>query len=281
VRDDGGVLDDVVEVLCCPVCSARLAVGGRTLSCAAGHSFDVARQGYANLLTGDAGSRTADTAEMVAARVGFLAAGHYEPIATRLAAIAAETPGVVVDAGAGTGYYLARVLDAVPDQAGVAMDISKYALRRAARAHPRVGAVVCDVWRALPVRTGAAAVVLNVFAPRNGAEFRRILRPGGALIVVTPTSRHLGELVGELGLLSVDPRKDERTAETLGEFFTEAATEEVEFSMRLGSAEVATLVAMGPNARHTDPIELAERIEALPRPQVVTGAVRVTTFLGR
>ncbi len=77
-------------------------------------------------------------------------------------------PGCAADVGAGPGYYLAAVLGQLPGRAGLALDVSKFALRRAARAHPRIGAVAADAWRRLPVADGAAAVVVNVFAPRSG-----------------------------------------------------------------------------------------------------------------
>ena len=132
-----------------------------------------------------------DTAAMVQARADFLAAGHFAGLAAEVADTAAEAlaaaaadgagAGCVVESGAGTGYYLARVLDALPGRVGIALDRSRYALRRAARAHERIGAVACDVWRRLPVTATAAALALDVFAPRNGAELRRILsgRPAG------------------------------------------------------------------------------------------------------
>src|SRR5690606_6340959 len=131
----------------------------------------------------------------------FLAEGHYAPLAERLAHLVTELltdpsaaageagRGVVdpvdpasgadrpliVDAGAGTGHLLARVLDrAGPHAVGLALDISKHAIKRAARAHPRIGAVVADVWRPIPIRDGRAALVMNAFAPRNGPEFARI-----------------------------------------------------------------------------------------------------------
>src|SRR5688572_20694208 len=119
-------------------------------------------------------------------------------------------PGCILDLGAGTGWYLARVLERLPGRQGLALDLSKHALRRAARAHPRIGAVACDAWAPLPLRDGVAALVLSVFAPRDGAEIARVLRPGGALVVVTPTDRHLEPLVSKLGLLTVDERKEER-----------------------------------------------------------------------
>ncbi|MFI6443491.1 putative RNA methyltransferase [Kitasatospora sp. NPDC050543] len=280
------MLQDIVSYLACPHCARELALDGRTLRCPSGHSFDQAKQGYVSLLAGDAHTGTGDTAAMVAARSDFLAAGHYRPIADALAeaAAAAAPQGLVADLGAGTGHYLSHVLDALPagpgspGNPGAALDISKFALRRAARSHPRIGAVVCDAWRPLPLRDDAAALMLNVFAPRNGPEIRRVLRPGGMLLLVSPTHRHLGELVGALGLLSVDEDKQRRIEEKLGPYLTPGERWEVEFPLRLSAAEVRTVVAMGPSAWHTDPGELDARLAALPDPAEVTASVTVAAY---
>ncbi|MGI8336800.1 putative RNA methyltransferase [Actinomadura scrupuli] len=275
------MLTDVVELLTCPVCGAGLTDENRVLRCLAGHCFDIARQGYVNLLSGDARAGTADTMEMVAARAAFLGAGHFSSLAARLAEEVAdglpEAPRVL-DAGAGTGHYLGAVLDRVPGATGIALDVSKFALRRAVRAHPRIGAVVWDLWRPLPVRTASINVIMNVFAPRNGAEFHRVLRPDGALVVVTPTDRHLGELVGALGLLSVDERKPERMAATLGEHFRPDRHREHEFTLCLSHAEVETLVGMGPSAGHIPGDELRRRLTGLPDPVKVTASFRISRF---
>ncbi|RAG87624.1 23S rRNA methyltransferase [Streptacidiphilus pinicola] len=273
------MLHDIVPWLRCPVCGAELALDGNSLRCPARHSFDVAKQGYANLLPGGAHTGTADSAAMVAARVDFLGAGHYAPIADALAAATPAGTERIVDLGAGTGSYLARVLDAVPAAHGLALDISKFALRRAARAHPRAGAVVCDAWQPLPLRDGVADVVLNVFAPRRGEEIRRVLRPGGELLVITPNSRHLGELVRELGLLGVDDRKDERLAKALEPHLAPQGADEVTFTMKLSHAEVATVVGMGPSAWHTDTDALAEGTAALREPVEVTASVLLSRFV--
>ncbi|MCF2527411.1 methyltransferase domain-containing protein [Yinghuangia soli] len=282
------MLHDVVGYLRCPHCGAGLdlAPDGRSLRCSAGrHTFDVARQGYANLLGGDAKAGTADTAEMVAARDAFLGAGHYKPIAEALAAdaLAAEAgaaagEGAVVDVGAGTGYYLAHVLDALPERAGLALDISKYALRRAAKAHPRAGAVVCDAWKPLPLRDASAAFALNVFAPRNPAELHRILAPHGTLAVVTPTARHLRELVGALGLLRVDEDKKTRLDTALAGHFTSVRDHQVAFTLGLAHHDVATVVGMGPSAWHTDPARLRDAIAGLPDPFGVTAEVTLSVY---
>ena len=241
--------EPVVDVLLCPVCREMLTRAGGTLRCPAGHTFDIARQGYVNLR----GRADGDTAAMVADRAAFLAAGHYAPLARKLVERAAEcAPGLVVDAGAGTGYYLNAVL--ARGGFGLALDASPLALRRAARAHERIGAAVWDVWRPWPVRDGAAAVVLNVFAPRNGPEFHRVLRSDGTLLVVTPTQEHLAELAP--ALLSVDPRKPARLAETLARF-ERVRSAVLSYPMTLSAADVRRVIGMGPAAHH-DPVGLDE-----------------------
>ncbi len=189
---------------------------------------------------------------MVADRAGFLAAGHYEPLTEVVADLAATRSGLVADAGAGTGYYLAAVLERRADTVGLALDVSPAALRRAARAHERLGAVVWDVWRPWPVRTGAADVLLDVFAPRNGVEYHRLLRADGLLVVVTPGEDHLAELGTAAGLLTVDPRKAERLADTLARF-ERITTEALRYPMTLTAADVARVVGMGPAGHHHRP----------------------------
>ncbi|MFV2103814.1 putative RNA methyltransferase [Micromonospora sp. LOL_024] len=273
----------VVDRLRCPVCDEPLAEaatgGSRALRCPRRHSFDVARHGYVNLLAGRT-PHGGDSTEMVIARTEFLSAGHYDVISTALADVArrAVPDGaypLVVDAGAGTGRHLAAVLAALPEAAGLALDVSKPALRRAARAHPRGTAALADTWARLPLADASTAVLLNVFAPRNGTEFHRVLDPTGRLLVVTPAADHLAELVEALGLLRVDPAKADRVAASLGGHFTEESVAVHRRVLTLTGPEVTTLVGMGPSAWHTDPAGLAARIAALGEPVGVTVAVRL------
>jgi 23S rRNA (guanine745-N1)-methyltransferase len=277
------VLDDVVPYLLCPLCGTDVALEHKAVRCERGHAFNVARHGYVSMLAGDAQTGTADTPAMVAAREALLSAGHYAPIAETVAAAVAQRlvvgpPGCVVDVGAGTGHYLAAVLDRLPARLGVALDLSKFALRRAARAHDRLGAVACDAWRGLPVRSGAAAAVLSLFAPRNGSEMHRVLHADGVLVVVTPTSRHLQEAVAALELLTVDPAKQERLDAALGPYFALGAEERLQWTMTLDRAAVAAVAQMGPSAHHTDP---AGQIGALPDPLTVTASVTVAQYRPR
>jgi 23S rRNA (guanine745-N1)-methyltransferase len=286
------VLSDIAGDLLCPVCGAGLAEEDSALRCGAGHAFDIARQGYVNLLPGDARPGTADTAEMARSRDAFLSAGQFDPLMRLLAervrqVLDAGTGGEpaagshVLDAGAGTGHYLAAVLGRMPGMRGIALDLSKHALRRAARIHPRIGAVAWDIWRPFPLRDGSATAVLNVFAPRNGPEFRRVLAPGGALFVVTPTARHLGTLVGSLGLLSVDERKAERVGATLDADFDLESRECQDIEMSLSHGEVETLVGMGPSAWHVPPARLRDRLSALPAPVLVPASFTLSVFRPR
>ena len=276
------MLEHVVPFLICPYCGDPLARTDGILRCESGHAFDIARQGYVTLLPaawrGDAG----DTAAMVQARERFLAAGHFAPIAATLATLAeqqaADVPGCIVDAGAGVGYQLATVLDRMPDRVGLALDVSKYALRRAAKTHHRLGAVACDIWHGLPVADDAAAVVLNVFAPRNAAELARILQPSGRLLIVTPTARHLHELVSELHLIEVDDQKAQRLAAQLSPCFELLDRHDLTSTMALSYEDVEAVVAMGPSAWHTDADELSRRIRQLPESVSVTMSVTIGVY---
>lgn len=262
------MIDGALPYLRCPVCRQELTRAGRTLRCPAGHSFDLAKQGYADL-SGGRMPHVGDTAEMVADREEFLAAGHYDFIAGALA----TDGGLVVDAGVGTGHYLGHVLAKDPGAIGLGLDVSKPALRRAGRAHPRAAAALADLWQRLPLADASAGLVLDVFAPRNGPEFHRVLRPGGALLVVTPAADHLRELIDAYGLIGVDPDKAGRVADSLGGHFTAERVVTCRRTLHLGGGELRTLVGMTPSARHTDPGDLPadDRV-------AVTAAVDVTTY---
>jgi 23S rRNA (guanine745-N1)-methyltransferase len=127
--------------------------------------------------------------------------------------------------------------------------VSKPALRRAAKAHPRMGAVLADAWAPLPLADASVDTLVNVFALRNGPEMLRILRPGGVLIVVTPTPAHLRELREAAELLDVDPAKQERLSATLSGF-TLADQETLRWRLELTADRAESIILMGPNAFH-------------------------------
>jgi 23S rRNA (guanine745-N1)-methyltransferase len=305
---------DLVSVLRCPVCGDGLELRDRTARCSLGHAYDLAKQGYLNLLPSASTGIDGDSAEMVDARAEFLSRGWYAPIREALVdslpnvepapadaflargADLQDSVGLggldsggaergpvgggvrrplAVEVGAGTAYYLAGVIDA--GWRGIAVDVSRYAARRAAKVDPGIGSVVADAWRGLPVRDGVADVVVNVFAPRNAGEMARVLAPGGTLLVVTPNQRHLGELIDVLGMVSVDGEKERRLVESLAGF-ERVEQRVVETTMRLDHEAIEQLVGMTPSARHVDRRARAERIGVLADPTEVTLSVTVSAW---
>ncbi|MFI9401126.1 putative RNA methyltransferase [Nocardia sp. NPDC052316] len=277
---DTSALAAVAGLLCCPECALGLEPRDRALRCARGHSFDIAKQGYVSLLTGASTKMTGDTAAMLDARAAFQGGGHFAPIAAATAQAVgpdAHASGTVLEVGAGTGYYLAGALDAAPSSTGIALDVAKPAARRCARAHPRAASVLADAWRGLPVRDGTLRAVLSVFAPRNPAEVARVLDADGRFVVATPTNRHLRELIGPLGMVTIDPDKDRRLNAAMSGHFAAAERVLVEYPMKLTRVDVANVVGMGPSAHHAateDP-----RIATLPDALEVTASVLVSTYL--
>ncbi|GAB2499234.1 methyltransferase domain-containing protein [Promicromonospora xylanilytica] len=273
-------LDPILPLLRCPSCGEELSPGDGALRCPRRHSFDVARHGYVSLLTG-ARATSGDDGPMARARRDFLAAGRYAPVRAAVAELAgrpprATGPATVVDVGCGTGYYLAGVLDALPGAVGLGLDTSAHALRVAAKAHERAAAATWDVFRPFPLRSEQVDVVLDVFAPRNPAEFHRVLRPGGTLVVVRPFGGHLAELRRQVTqMVAVDPDKERRLHQALDPYFESVRTERVEYTTPLTRQEAVDLVLMTPSARHVTEVELSDDGEL---PAEVTVSVLVTAY---
>lgn len=244
-------IDLLLPVLCCPTCRGPLQRIDRSVVCPQHHRFDLARQGYLNLL-GQAPPPHADNADMVAARLRFLEAGHYAPIVTAVSKLAAQLPAdsVWLEAGAGPGWYLQHLLTEHPGAVGLASDISVAAVRRAAKAHPRLAAIVSDTWQPWPLRSQSVDLVLAIFAPRNVEEFARVLRPGGLLMIVTPEPAHLASLRTAHGLLKIDAAKPDRLAASMSQGFTSTGSVTVRRDLQLTADDVRDVIAMGPNAHH-------------------------------
>ncbi len=185
------------SLLICPLCGESLQAHGSSLVCPQRHSFDVARQGYVNLLPVQhkRSREPGDSAEMIAARGRFLDAGIYQSISEQLNAMVAPLrPQVVLDAGCGEGYYLQRLyaeLDA--DVQVFGLDISKPAIMAAARRNKHVHWLVASN-KAPPLQAACVDVIVVMFGFPDYAAFAKVLRPGGQVILVDAAEDHLLQL---------------------------------------------------------------------------------------
>lgn len=179
--------------LLCPVCQMELKKVDRLWRCEQGHSFDIARQGYVNLLTVDKkhARHPGDTKEQVAARKAFLDSGYYAPIAeTVCEMLLPHAPKAVLDAGCGEGYYLTCLQDKLPQTEFAGIDISKDAVRFAA-VRNKQALWLTGTAAALPFPDGSFDAVLSMFALTVEQEFARVLQDGGKYLQVIAGEDHL------------------------------------------------------------------------------------------
>jgi 23S rRNA (guanine745-N1)-methyltransferase len=203
-------------------CGAPLVCGERACVCANRHSFDVARSGYVNLLQPqDKKSKNpGDTAEAVAARRRFIDAGHVQPLVEAIVqALPLGAGDALLDAGCGEGHHTAAFRRAYGVEAW-GVDISVPAIELAAKRHRDCGWVVANADRFLPFEDGAFAAVASITARMNPEEFRRVLAPGGALLIVLPGAGDLLELRAAVLGEGVERDRVERTIATFAPLFT-------------------------------------------------------------
>lgn len=267
-------------MLTCPLCLAPLANADNGVVCAAGHRFDRARQGYLNLLpVQHKNSRDpGDNQAMVEARRDFLNAGHYAPVAQRLAELAAERqPARWLDIGCGEGYYTAQIAQALPRSEGYALDISREAVKRACKRAPQVTWLVASMAR-IPLPDASCQFLASVFSPLDWTEAKRLLAPGGGLMRVGPTREHLMELRERL-YDEVREYVDDKHLAQVPPGMHLAHSETLTYKIKLIDAQSrAHLLAMTPHGWRASADRRTAVIEQA-KPFVVTVSMRYDYFL--
>lgn len=245
----------------CPKCKEKLNIEDTRCVCKNGHSYDLARGGYYNLLLGNNGGVHGDNKEMVLARRAFLGGGFYEPLARNIALLVLNhTPigGSVLDAGAGEGYYTDMVERALYDRDGEsdvsAFDISKDAVREIGKKNKRISLAVAGSYH-MPIADAEFDTVINTFSPLAIEETRRVLKLGGHFIMAIPDEMHLFDLKAVI----YDTPYKNVVADTALEGFEFISDEPLHYKFTLKSKEeISSLFMMTPYAYRTKPSDKAK-----------------------
>ena len=232
--------------LICPLCGGVLRREDHAYCCERNHSFDIARQGYVNLLTVQQkrSLHPGDTRQQVLSRRSFLDAGFYAPIAETLCKTAKElgASGPILDIGCGEGYYSTRLADAMETEL-TGLDISKEAVRCAAAKYKNA-LWVCGTAAHLPVPDQAAGVVTSLFALTMPEEFSRVLRDDGYYFQVLAAEDHL------LGLKSIIyPELKHKEKDTVPQLpgFELVRSVPISFTFTVEGEQVQNLLSMTPH----------------------------------
>lgn len=267
-------------VLRCPHCAAIFTIDAGVAKCVAGHSFDIARQGYVNFLTKQTFIKNADTAAMIEARQKMHARAFFQNLAQQVAQVCdglcwgIPSP-VIVEPGGGTGFYAHAATQVVSSAVAVSFDISVHAAKVCARQSNRIAAVVADVWQPWPIGENSADIVLSVFSPRNIEETKRVLRAGDTLIVVAPEVNHLVELRNKFNALGIQRDKDETISASLGNFTKVEQFVHQSPELLDGSAMYETLLS-GPNGHHLQTKDMEAILQS--KPLDVTHSVSISIW---
>lgn len=191
----------------CPVCAEALVLHERTLRCDSNHCFDLAKEGYSNLLLANQknSKEPGDSKVMLTSRRDFLSAGFYQPLADKVAELLTpylSSDSYVLDCGCGEGYYSEQIYQALGCSIK-GIDIARDGVRLAAKRFKSIAASAkADFSVAssfnLPLPDHQLDAVMQVFAPVSEAELLRVLKPQGVYCDVSPGPKHFTQLKQKL-----------------------------------------------------------------------------------
>jgi 23S rRNA (guanine745-N1)-methyltransferase len=264
--------------LCCPVCGKTLTIGTGACACANGHSFDLAKEGYINLLLSHQrrSSHPGDDANMIQARRRFFDSGAFDPLTDLIRHSTSHLPhSTILDCGCGEGRFLGA-LSETRNGPFFGVDVSKEAIRCAAKRYTNATWLVANAMRNLPFAAASMDVILSVLAPRNMEEFARILKPDGLLLLGVPGPNHLIELRSQLQSAAGDfeEKADEAVAKCAPQF-AEAHRELLSYERVLDSEQIADLIQMTPIFWNSSP-EAKEDVQQLDELKVTVSFVLLT-----
>ena len=232
----------------CPVCDSRLVQQERTLKCENNHCFDMAKQGYVNLLQSQKSSkkRHGDDSLMVKARQDFLEKGYYNNLCDAVVdAVVKNTPqrnAVVADLGCGECWYTQRIYSSLDNPTVFGIDISKQALIAGSKRCKSLKLAVAST-SDIPLPDEGCDAAVCIFAPYSETEVLRILKRGGVFIKAFPLEDHLLELKS---VIYDKPYKNEVTVQ-YNPAFKQISLERIKYEIKLESnADIMNLFMMTP-----------------------------------
>jgi 23S rRNA (guanine745-N1)-methyltransferase len=233
----------------CPHCRLDLqaSADGSSQACVNGHAFDRAREGYVNLLPSNRkrSREPGDSADMVAARRRVHDANTYRQLADTVAAElgAVGVAGRVLDLGCGEGYYAETLIRELPASSICGVDISRAAIRLAARRYPAGDFAVASAFD-LPIPDASLGAVVRVFAPSDDGELLRVLKSRCFYLEVSPGPRHLWQL--RQGLYEQPREHAVARSEISG--LQLLRRRELHFEVNPGPGQLADIIGMTPFA---------------------------------
>lgn len=233
----------------CPLCQLPLHQKDQSLLCENRHQFDRAKEGYINLLPVQhkRSKNPGDSKEMMQARRTFLNAGHYAPMRDKVTELLTRNLPTeslnILDVGCGEGYYTHQFSDAVESWFVYGLDISKTAIRYAAKRYANCEFSVASSQR-LPFSDSSVQAIVRIYAPCDGNELNRVLADNGIVVTVTPGPRHLYQL--KAGIYD-EVRLHDIPPEDLPGFELESE-HSLHYPMTLSSQDASTLLQMTPFA---------------------------------
>ena len=245
--------------LICPLCGEPLYQSGGSLVCTGRHTYDIARQGYVNLLPVQQKHSLApgDTPEMLAARRAFLNEGHYAPLCrdvlTAIDRHAGEI-GTIADIGCGEGYYTAQFARQYPNAAVIGADIAKTAVKMACSRTKEIDWLTATASH-LPLADHSVDVITAMFSLVCEEEFARILRGGGIVVEVTAGTNHLTELKH---IIYDDVFEQHKHPKPPQGFLREIGCELHAFPLTLNNAQLTNLLQMTPHTLRVKPEKRAQ-----------------------
>jgi 23S rRNA (guanine745-N1)-methyltransferase len=263
--------------LLCPVCREPLLLEARTYRCENKHSFDLAKEGYLNLLLShQRKSKTpGDDKAMIQARRRFFDFGAFDPVTKAIQHSTSHLPRpTILDCGCGEGHFLGAL-----DGERFGVDVSKEAVRCAAKRYKDATWIVANGMRELPFADDSMDCILSVLAPRNNEEFARVLKPSGKLILGVPGPNHLIELRSLLNANAGDfeEKADEASAKC-SPLFEESTRDNVSYEITLSQEQISDLIQMTPIFWNSSP-EAKEKVQQLDALNITVSFTLLTSGL--